>query len=155
MKKTALIAAMAIVAGSGMLAGRSAIAEEMPHIAGAALNVSNLDRSEKFYTQVMGLKVGAKMNVPQGTEIIMSMDGTMKGPIVAITNFKRIKPGRQTFGRLIFNMANPAPFAKKVKDAGYKVQSAGAPDGKGPQVFFITDPDGYRIEVFQAQPPAK
>jgi len=153
MKKTLLLAACALVASGAMFAKHPAAAMDMPTAAGAALNVSDLDRSEKFYTEVMGLKVLNTMHVPQGTEIIMTSPGAAR-PMVVITNFKGQKPGRETFGRLIFTMADPAPFIKHVKDTGIEVQSAGAPDGKGPQVYFLHDPDGFQIEVFQAMAPA-
>ncbi len=155
MKKSILLAVCAFAVSGALFATRPASAAmDTPSAAGAALNVADLAVSQKFYTEVMGLKVANKMNVPEGTEIIMSNDGTMKSPIVVITNFKPQKPGRETFGRLIFNMPDPAPFIEKVKAAGIKVISAGAPAGKGPQVYFFNDPDGFRIEVFQVTAPA-
>ena len=149
MNKTLLAIAVAIMAITASYVAKPAVAADMPQIAGAALNVSDLERSKKFYTEVMGLKVSNTMKVAEGTEIIMSMDGTTKAPIVVITDFDVLKPGRETYGRLIFNMPNPKPFIQKIKDAGIAVQQAGPPDGSV-QVYFFHDPDGYQIEVFQA-----
>lgn len=154
MKKTVLIAALAMGASTGFLVQQPAMAADMPAIAGAALNSPDQDKEVKFYTEVMGLKQVNKMKVAQGTEVILSMDGSFKAPIVAITDFPT-KEGRQSFGRLIFNSPDAAGFVQKVKDAGYKVEQAkGTNGGPAPQVYFITDPDGYTIEVFQAGPPA-
>jgi len=152
MKKTILLAACALVVSGAMFAKQPAAAMDMPTAAGAALNVSDLAKSEKFYTDVMGLKVLNTMHVPMGTEIIMASPGSAR-PMVVITNFKGQKPGRETFGRLIFTMADPALFIKHIKEMGIEAQSAGAPDGKGPQVYFLHDPDGFQIEVFQSAPP--
>ena len=151
MSKTLLAAAFALVVTG---ASFTATAADMPQPMGAALNVSDLARSQKFYTDVMGLKVGNTMHVAEGTEVILSPDGSMRAPIVVITNFDVIKPGRETYGRLIFSMADPKPFIQKVKDMGISVQQAGPPDGSV-QVYFFHDPDGYQIEVFQAGPPPK
>ena len=159
MKKTVLLAAVAALSTS-LGAGVPAFAADMPMIAGAALNSPDQDKEVAFYVNVMGLKQVNKMKVAQGTEVILSMDGTFKAPIIAITDFPTTN-GRQSFGRLIFNAPNAGAFAKtveakgyKVEDAGYKVmQAEGTNGGPAPQVYFITDPDGYTIEVFQAGPP--
>ena len=152
MKKTVLLAAVAALSTS-LGAGVPALAADMPMIAGAALNSPDQDKEVAFYVNVMGLKQVNKMKVAQGTEVILSMDGTFKAPIIAITDFPT-KEGRQSFGRLIFNSSDAAAFVKKVKSAGYKVmQAEGTNGGPAPQVYFITDPDGYTIEVFQAGPP--
>jgi catechol 2,3-dioxygenase-like lactoylglutathione lyase family enzyme len=152
MKRIWLVVAVAIMAiGSGFSAVR-AVAAEMPQPRGSALNVSSLENSQKFYTEMMGLKVVSKMDVAEGTEILMSADGTMNSTLVVITNFGGPKAGKETYGRLIFNMADPKPFIQKIKDAGIAVQQAGPPDGSV-GVYFFHDPDGYQIEVFKASPP--
>jgi catechol 2,3-dioxygenase-like lactoylglutathione lyase family enzyme len=154
MKKTILLAAAAVLSTS-VLASAPTLAADMPMIAGAALNSPDQDKEVAFYTDVMGLKQVNKMKVAQGTEVILSMDGTFKAPIIAITDFPTTN-GRQSFGRLIFNAPNAGAFAKTVEAKGYKVEQAkGTNGGPAPQVYFITDPDGYTIEVFQAGPPSK
>jgi catechol 2,3-dioxygenase-like lactoylglutathione lyase family enzyme len=154
MNKTVLIAALATLGATGFLAPHPVLAADGPMIAGAALNSPDQDKEVKFYTEVMGLKqVGNKMKVAEGTEVILSMDGTFKAPIIAITDFPT-KAGRQSFGRLIFNSPDAGSVAAKIKAAGYKVEQAkSTTGGPAPQVYFITDPDGYTIEVFQAGPP--
>jgi catechol 2,3-dioxygenase-like lactoylglutathione lyase family enzyme len=118
---------------------------------GVALNVADMARSEAFYTEVIGLKVAIR--VPQDgppMEIALCVSGSLTGgdPFVVLASLgEPLKPGREGFGRVIINTTGADAVARRATDAGYSATSHGAADRP---VYFISDPDGYRVELYQA-----
>jgi lactoylglutathione lyase len=118
---------------------------------GAGINVSDIDRSIKFYTQVIGLKVALQTPSKDGQrEVALSLDGSlMNGTVLVLAHLddKPLPQGHESFGRIITNATSAAAVAERAKALGYAVkQMAGTP------VVFITDPDGYGVEVYQPSP---
>ena len=56
-------------------------------------------------------------------------------------------PGREGFGRVIINTTDAEAIARKARDAGFETKPVSHP-GLDRPVFFLTDPDGYRIEAY-------
>jgi hypothetical protein len=60
-----------------------------------------------------------------------------------------VAPGRESFGRVIVNTTDAQAMAHRATAAGY-VAEALSPPGADRPVYFLTDPDGYHVELYQA-----
>jgi catechol 2,3-dioxygenase-like lactoylglutathione lyase family enzyme len=121
---------------------------------GVGLNVADMQRAEAFYTDVVGLKVAIR--VPeQGPpmEIALSVSGSLTGgdPFVVLANLgKPLTPGREGFGRVIINTTDAEAIARRATEAGFAAESLSQPGPNSRPVYFLTDPDGYQVELYQA-----
>jgi catechol 2,3-dioxygenase-like lactoylglutathione lyase family enzyme len=145
----------AIAIGS-MTASTFARSAEPPHAAiikmgGIALNVTDTERSKTFYVEVLKMKVAFVAPVSdKGSEVVMSMSGKIgQGePFIVLAHVGPTPgPGKEGFGRVIINTTDAAGIATRASNGGYKVSKMAVP---GREVYFITDPDGYQIEVYGA-----
>jgi catechol 2,3-dioxygenase-like lactoylglutathione lyase family enzyme len=118
-------------------------------IAGVGIRVSDLERSKKFYTEVLGLKVCAKVPAQgEPVEYLLGMTGDLRADTLIVIRKGEIKPGATEFGRIIVVVPNGRKMAQQVAAAGYP--PARIIDGTN----FVKDPDGYTIELYQRAPAA-
>ena len=145
-----LLFAAAIAPGAGLSeaaeppAGNSAI----NRLFGAGLNVSDIDRSIDFYTKVVGLKIAFSMPARNGMrEVALSLSGSLTDGTVLVLAWHEgtpLQPGHEMFGRIITNAASAKAVGERAKAMGYDVKEMG-----GGHTIFLTDPDGYSVEVYQ------
>lgn len=113
-------------------------------VAGLGIRVSDLERSRKFYTEVLGLKVDAKVPAQgEPEEYLLGMTGDVPTDTLIVLRKGEIKPGATEFGRIIIVVPNARKMAERVAAAGYP--PARIVDGTN----FVKDPDGYTIELYQ------
>jgi catechol 2,3-dioxygenase-like lactoylglutathione lyase family enzyme len=113
-------------------------------VAGLGIRVSDLDRSKKFYTEVLGLKVGARVPAQgEPTEYLLGMTGDIRADTLIVIRKGEIKPGATEFGSITIVVPNARKMAERVAAAGYP--PARIVDG----INFVKDPDGYTIELYQ------
>jgi len=119
-------------------------------VSGVGLTVSDLERSKAFYTEVLGLKVDARVPA-QGkvVEYLLGMTGDTRADTLIVLRQGEVKPDAKAFGRLVLVVPNGRRMAERIAAAGYPV--AKIQDGTN----IVSDPDGYRIELYQrpAAPP--
>jgi catechol 2,3-dioxygenase-like lactoylglutathione lyase family enzyme len=137
------------------MASSTQAAEPVIKIGGVGLNISDVERSKKFYTEVLTMKVA--MTVPvgdKGSEVVLSLSGDLTSgqPFIVLAHLvgKPPGPGKEGFGRVIINTDDAAAIAKRATDGGYKVAKLDSAQMGNRVVYFISDPDGYQIEVFGA-----
>jgi catechol 2,3-dioxygenase-like lactoylglutathione lyase family enzyme len=113
-------------------------------VAGLGIRVSDLERSKKFYTEVLGLKVNAKVPA-QGdpVEYLLGMTGDVRADTLIVIRKGEVKPGATEFGSITLVVPNGRKMAERVAAAGYP--PAKIVDGTN----FVKDPDGYTIELYQ------
>jgi catechol 2,3-dioxygenase-like lactoylglutathione lyase family enzyme len=118
-------------------------------ISGLGLRVSDLERSKKFYTEVLGLKVGAKVPA-QGEphEYLLGMTGNVREDNLIVIRKGEVKPGATEFGSISIVVPNGRKLAERVVAAGYTMARP-IVDGTN----FVKDPDGYIIELYQRPAP--
>jgi len=114
-------------------------------VSGVGLTVSNLERSKAFYTEVLGLKVDARVPA-QGpaVEYLLGMTGDLRADTLIVLRQGEVKPGAAAFGRVVLVVPNGRKMAERVAAAGV-AQPTPARDGTN----VVSDPDGYRIELYQ------
>ena len=113
-------------------------------VAGLQIRVSDLERSRKFYTEVLGLKVCAKVPAQgEPVEYLLGMTGNVRADTLIVIRKGEVKPGAAEFGSITLVVPNGRKMAERVAAAGYP--PARIVDGTN----FVKDPDGYRIELYQ------
>jgi catechol 2,3-dioxygenase-like lactoylglutathione lyase family enzyme len=120
-------------------------------VGGVGLNVTDTERSKNFYMDVLKMKVAfvAPMG-DKGSEVVMSMSGKIGqgDPFIVLAHMGPPPgAGKEGFGRVIINTTDAAGIANRASISGYKVSKMAIP---GREVYFISDPDGYQIEVYGA-----
>ena len=122
-------------------------------VSGLGINVADLERSKKFYTEVLGLKVGAKVPAQgEPVEYLLGLTGNIREDTVIVIRKGEVKAGATSFGTITFVVPSGRKMAERVVAAGY---STARPIVDGTN--FVRDPDGYTIELYQrpAAKPAK
>jgi catechol 2,3-dioxygenase-like lactoylglutathione lyase family enzyme len=121
-------------------------------ISGLGIRVSDLERSKKFYTEVLGLKVGARVPAQgEAGEYLLGMTGNIREDnLIVIRKAENgvVKPGATEFGSISIVVPNGRKMAERVVAAGYTTARP-IVDGTN----FVKDPDGYTIELYQRPAP--
>ena len=114
-------------------------------VSGLGIRVSDLERSKQFYTEVLGLKVGAKVPA-QGEphEYLLGLTGKVREDTLIVIRKGEVKPGATEFGTITLVVPDGRKMAERVVAAGYKTARP-IVDGTN----FVRDPDGYLIELYQ------
>jgi lactoylglutathione lyase len=149
-----IAAAMAVVTAPAAMAQTGSPAplsdaERPIRISGVGIRVSDLDTSLKFYTEVLGLKVGARVPAQgEAVEYLLGMTGDIRADTLIVIRKGEVKPGASEFGNLVLVVPNGRAMAERVVAAGGKTARP-IVDGTN----FVKDPDGYTIELYQRPAP--
>ena len=113
-------------------------------VAGLGIRVSDLERSKKFYTEVLGLKVDARVPAQgEPVEYLLGMTGDVRADTLIVIRKGEVKPGATEFGSITIVVPNGRKLTERVDAAGYP--PARIVDGTN----LVKDPDGYTIELYQ------
>ena len=121
------------------------------------LRVGNLERSIKFYTEVLGMKLLRTTDRPDQKYSLafVGYDGEDKASVLELTyNYGTDK---YDLGAGFGHIAIEIPDAKKACDAvrakgGTVSREAGPVKGGSTVIAFVQDPDGYKIEFIERKP---
>jgi catechol 2,3-dioxygenase-like lactoylglutathione lyase family enzyme len=118
-------------------------------VAGLGLRVSDLERSKKFYTEVLGLKVAARVPAQgDAIEYLLGLTGNIREDTLIVIRKGEVKPGASEFGSVTLVVPDGRKMAERVVAAGYQ-NARPIVDGTN----FVRDPDGYMIELYQRPVP--
>lgn len=125
----------------------AAIADDVKpiRVSGLGIRVSDLERSKQFYTDVLGLKVGARVPAQgDAVEYLLGLTGKVREDTLIVIRKGEVKPGATEFGTITLVVPNGRKMAERVVAAGYTTARP-IVDGTN----FVRDPDGYLIELYQ------
>jgi len=157
-----LLGAFAVIAAgvlSASIAGPPAQAVESKskaYYGMTKINVSNLERSQEYYTKMMGLKVAQVQKLGGGlTQVFMTQSGDpFEQAFVLVHRADQpVTHGNNLL--LVFIFDDIKKHIKALQDAKYEVTSINdkvdLPNFyvPGVSVGMTKDPDGYRIEMVQ------
>ena len=118
------------------------------------LRVGNLQRSIDFYTQVLGMKLLRTSENPeyQYTLAFVGYGNNPEHAEIELTynwGVESYEPGT-AFGHLALGVPDVYGACDKIKAAGGNVtREAGPVKGGTTVIAFVTDPDGYKIELIE------
>ena len=118
------------------------------------LRVGDLDRSVKFYTDVLGMKLLRTSDYPDGefTLAFVGYGNEYENTVLELTyNYgKTSYEMGEAYGHLAIEVEDIYAECETVKAKGGKVVREAGPMKSGTLVIaFLEDPDGYKIEFIQ------
>jgi len=118
------------------------------------LRVGELDRSLKFYTEVLGMKVLRRKDYPDGkfTLAFVGYGDESETAVIELTHnwgVDKYDLGN-AYGHIAVEVDDAPKACEEVKKRGGKVTREAGPMKHGTTVIaFVEDPDGYKIEFIQ------
>ena len=118
------------------------------------LRVGDLQRSVKFYTEVLGMKLLRTTDRPEQKYSLafVGYDDEERASVLELTynyGVDKYEMGG-AFGHIAIGVPDVAGACNKVRAAGGKVTREPGPVKGGTSVIaFVEDPDGYKIEFIE------
>ncbi len=118
------------------------------------LRVGDLDRSLKFYTEVLGMKLLRRKDYPDGkfTLAFVGYGDESDTAVLELTHnwgVEKYDLGN-AYGHVAVEVADAYRACEEIKKRGGKVTREAGPMKHGTTVIaFVEDPDGYKIEFIQ------
>lgn len=118
------------------------------------IRVGDLDRSIRFYTEVLGMRVLRRRDYPEGrfTLAFVGFADESEQAVVELTHNwdTREYTIGNGFGHIAVEVGNAAAACDNVRRLGGKVTREAGPMKHGTTVIaFVEDPDGYKIEFIE------
>ena len=118
------------------------------------LRVGDLERSLRFYTEVLGMRLLRRRDFPEGkfTLAFVGYGDESEGAVLELThNWGVDKYDLGTgYGHIAVEVDDAARACDEVKKLGGRVTREAGPMKHGTTVIaFVEDPDGYKIEFIQ------
>jgi lactoylglutathione lyase len=119
------------------------------------IRVRDLDKSLKFYADLLGMKVLRQRDYPTGkfTLAFVGYGEEAGNTVIELThNWEQAEPYNlgTAFGHLAIGVPDVYKTCERLATAGVKIPRPAGPMAHGGSVIaFIEDPDGYRIELVQ------
>jgi len=117
------------------------------------IRVVDLDRSLRFYTEILGLKLQRKTDFPEGkfTLAFLGSDLTSEPYLELTHNWETHQYDLgNAYGHMAFGVPDIYQSCEEVQKVGAKVTRPPGPMKHGTSIIaFIEDPDGYKIELIQ------
>ena len=116
--------------------------------------VKNLEKSLKFYTETMGMKLLAQQDYPEGkfTLAFVGYGESKREPCIELTynyGVDNYELG-DAFGHVAFGVEDIYSVCDKIREGGGKITREPGPMKNSTTVLaFVEDPDGYKIELIQ------
>jgi lactoylglutathione lyase len=118
------------------------------------LRVGDLERSKKFYTEVMGMKLLREKEYPSGkfTLAFVGFGGEDSTAVIELThNWDTSKYELGTgYGHIAIGVPDVYAACDRIRERGGKITRQPGPMAGGTSVLaFVEDPDGYKIELLE------
>lgn len=108
-----------------------------PRIAHAALRVTDLERSERFYCDLLGLGVRERGTFRDGSPLLATTGG-----------LGLIGAGEPATDHLAFEVSDLAGLEARLRDAGVEIVRGPTESGYGTSLY-VRDPDGVEVELIE------
>ncbi|MBS1210716.1 MAG: gloA [Proteobacteria bacterium] len=118
------------------------------------IRVGDLDRSIKFYTEVLGMHVIKVSDHPEGkfTNVFVGYGSEADGATIELTYNYGVESYElgTGFGHIAVGVEDAYKACAEIKARGGVVTREAGPMKHGTTVIaFVQDPDGYKIELIQ------
>ena len=150
-----------------LVAATPAMAETAPALApsaqatgfiGTAINVTDRERSVRFYAQGLGFTVAATLPLGSRSETILRLPGDAAQASLLLMHdpspaAPKVLDQGNGFSRLVLRVGDLAALATRLTELGYPHGEIRESGQQGYRIMMMTDPDGYRLELVQQIPP--
>lgn len=116
------------------------------------VRVKDLEKSVEFYTKVLGFKEARRLDFPESkfTLVYLALDND-DYELELTYNYGQEESYTigNGYGHVAIGVDDLGATQKEYKASGYEVTDLKGLPNNSVAFFFITDPDGYKIEVIQ------
>ena len=116
------------------------------------IRVMDLEKSFKFYTEALGLKETRRKDYPEDEfTLVYLSDESGKYELELTYNYNPEKPYviGDGFSHIAVSVEDLEASRERHLEMGYEVTELMGLPGSPPRFYFVTDPDGYEIEVLR------
>ncbi|WP_417069835.1 lactoylglutathione lyase [Niveibacterium terrae] len=118
------------------------------------LRVGDLDRSIKFYTEVLGMSLLRRNDYPEGkfTLAFIGYQPESEGAVIELTHNWGVESYElgTGYGHVALEVDDAYAACAQIKARGGVVSREAGPMKHGTTVIaFVEDPDGYKVELIQ------
>ncbi len=113
------------------------------------IRVLDLDASERFYIDAFGFKVARKKDYPDNFTLSYLVAPGALFELELTYNYDQAEPYTlgNGYSHVAVGVDNLEQSYQQHLAAGFEVTQLKGLPGSPPQFYFITDPDGYKVEV--------
>jgi lactoylglutathione lyase len=114
------------------------------------MRVNDIERTVKFYTDVLELKIARRSVSPRGAQIVFlaTPNSDEEIEICQLPNSPSVQV-QPDLMHLAFEVDSLAEFTKQLEKKGYKLSDGPTPTSSGSTIAFIDAPEGYEIELIE------
>lgn len=116
------------------------------------IRVMDLEKSIKFYEKALGLKEKSRKDFPEGKFTLVYLENELADHELELTyNYGQEKPYDlgNAYGHIALAVENLEVSREKHIEMGIETTKLMGLPGTEPSYYFITDPDGYQIEIMR------
>lgn len=116
------------------------------------VRVKNLEESLRFYQEGLGLIETRRKDFPEHKFTLVYLSNELNGYEIELTyNYDVEKPYElgNGYSHIAVGVDNLEEMRDKHIALGYEVTDLKGLPGEKPKYYFVTDPDGYKIEVIR------
>ncbi|PHV71003.1 lactoylglutathione lyase [Sporanaerobium hydrogeniformans] len=117
------------------------------------LRVMDLEKSIQFYREVLGLKETRRKDFKEHAFTLVYLSDDKASYELELTyNYHPEKPYEigNGFSHIAVSVDDLEASHAELKALGYEVTDLKGLPGETPRYYFVTDPDGYKVEVIRA-----
>ena len=116
------------------------------------IRVMNLEKSLEFYKNALGLVETRRKDFPEHKFTLVYLSDAPGGYEIELTyNYDPEKPYDlgNGFSHVAIGADDIVSLREKHMEMGYEVTDLKGLPGEPPRYYFVTDPDGYKVEVIR------
>jgi lactoylglutathione lyase len=112
--------------------------------------VNDLERTVKFYREVLGLTEVKRHQSPRGSELVF-LQAAGSEELIEICHFPNSEPAtcQPDLTHLAFEVASLAEFERHLAQHGLKYSDGPTTSSSGTTFAFVDAPEGYEIELIE------
>ena len=117
------------------------------------IRVMDLEKSLKFYKDAFGLVETRRQDFPEHKFTLVYLSNTPNGYEIELTyNYNPEVPYElgNGFSHIAIGHTDIESLREKHIEMGYEVTDLKGLPGEPPKYYFVTDPDGYKVEVIRS-----
>ena len=116
------------------------------------IRVMDLEKSMKFYRDALGLVETRRKDFPEHKFTLVYLSNEIGGYEIELTyNYNPEKPYElgNGFSHIAVGVDDLEAERARHESLGYEVTQLKGLPGQQPRYYFVTDPDGYKVEVIR------